>query len=253
MLAECLLAAVLVLVPAVPGEPGPVVPTGDGAPAQAVSTETAVTLTPLDGGRVRLDVRVTGADGATPTGRVEVRGGDVPIAEVPLADGFATLTTGAHGDGGGVVATYLGDAAHLPSHSPPPPPPSAGDGTQGIAVTVTIPAGALTLGVVAGRADTVRVTDTRAGERGFVLSATIDPACAPSRRSLLPVVLRPVQVPGMAMQARDAVVTPLALLSGRPTTVLTYPAHAPLGALDLRWHALPFLRTSGCAVIWTVL
>lgn len=253
MLAESLLAAVLVLAPAAVDEPGRVPPVRDGAPAPAVATETALSVTPLGGREMRLDIRVIGADGSVPEGRVLVRSGDAAVADLPLAHGRASLTTSAVADGGSLSATFRGGGGHLASDSVPPPAAGAvrSEGTG--VVAVSIPAGALTISLAPDRPDTLRVTDTRAGERGFTVSAAVIPA-GPPRTRMLPVAVRPVQVPGYALQADDArTPSPILLLSRRPITVLSYPAHLALGALDVEWRALSPARGDEAMVVWTVL
>lgn len=252
MLAESLLAAMLVLAPAAVDEPGRVPPVRDGAPAPAVTTETALSVTPLGGHEMRLDIRVTGADGSVPEGRVVVHRGDAAVADLPLTHGRASLTTSAVADGGSLIATFPGGGGHLASDSVPPPAAGAARSEGTGVVAVSIPAGALTISLAPGRPDTLRVTDTRAGERGFTVSAAVMPA-GHARTRVLPVVVRPVQVPGYALQGADACVpSPILLLSRRPTTVLTYPAHLSLGALDVHWHLLGSGLGDVATVVWTV-
>lgn len=261
MLTECLVAAALVLAPVGEDDPGRGPCAGEGAVAPAVATETTVLVTPLGGGEVRVDVRVTGADGSLPGGRVLLHDGAAALADLPLTHGRASLTTGAVADGRSLTATYQGDRAHLSSGSasgsPPGPLAGAVTGSDPVSspgsVSLTIPAGALTITLAPGRADTLRVSDTRAGERGFTVSAALVPAGA-GRSRVLPVVVTPVQIPGYALQADDARVrAPVLLLSRRSTTVLTYPAQHSLGALDVEWHVVGPAPARLGAIVWTVL
>lgn len=249
MLAESLLAALLVVAPV--DEPAPVSPVDGIVDLAGAGTETAVTVTPLDGGLVRVGILVVGADGSVPSGGVVVRDDGRTVAQVPLTDGRATLVTGAVGEGVAVTAAYTGDAEHLPSASPAPRAGAAA-AQDGVPVTVSIPAGALTISLVADRPDTLRVTDTRAGERGFTVSAAVVPMAA-RRAPVLGLAVRPVQVAGMALQAEDAVSPPVVLLSSRPSVVLTYPSQADLGSLDLHWRVLGCGGARPTSVVWTVL
>jgi len=252
MLTESLVTAVLVLAPAAVDEPGRFPHPSDAAAAPSVATETALSITPLGGGEVRVDIRVTGADGSSPDGRVLVHDGAAAVADLPLMNGRASLTTGAVAGDGSVTATFPGGGGHLTSHSAPAPAADAATVPNSGAASLSIPAGALTISLALGRPDTLRVTDTRAGERGFTVSAAVVRGGA-GRPRVLPIVVRPVQVPGYGLHADDACVpSPIVLLSGRTTTVLTYPAQLSLGALDVEWRTLrPALAAVG-TLVWTV-
>ncbi len=248
MLAATALVTLLVLAPSSDGPP-------DGRPGGLPTpTTTALAVREVPGG-LELTARVQG-DGR-PQGSVTLAVDGRTVAVLPVRDGKATLTTGALADAGALTAAFAGEAGWAPSAASPvalPVRPGAGaSGTAGVTVSVTIPVGALTIGPVAGRPDLLRVTDTRAGERGFTVTATL----ASTARGALPVTLEALQVPGYVMRADDvSVVTPLVLRPGRPTTVATYPAHAALGSVDLRWSPSPAPAAVGqraASLVWTVL
>lgn len=251
MLAATALVTLLVL--AAPSSDGP----PDGRPG-GVPTPTTTTLAVREvPGGLAVTARVQG-DGR-PRGSVTLAADGRTVAVLPVRDGEATLTTGALADAGALTAAFTSEAGWGPSAAPavvPPTPATPGpapSATAGVTVSVTIPAGALTIGPVAGSPDLLRVTDTRAGELGFTVTATLDPTA----RGALPVAVEALQVPGYVMRADDVrVAARVVAPPGRPTTVATYPAHLALGSVDLRWSPVPAPAAVGQHVpslVWTVL
>ncbi|HRA50296.1 Ig-like domain repeat protein, partial [Actinotalea sp.] len=196
MLGSTLAAGVLALVAATGAAPAP------GGPHD-VATTTAVVVTSAPDGALRVTVSVAAARGgaaAAPTGTVAVLDDGAPVALLPLDGGTASLTTSALDPSVAhrLSARFAATATHAGSSSAPvevagPAPASGAAG----AVALTIPAGLLSITSAAGqvvdltpRGRTGRgpttglarvvVTDTRAGNLGFTVSATL--VAGPGRR-----------------------------------------------------------------------
>jgi len=287
MLGSTLAAGVLALVAATGAAPAP------GGPHD-VATTTAVVVTSAPDGALRVTVRVAAARGgaaAAPTGTVAVLDDGAPVALLPLDGGTASLTTSALDPSVAhrLSARFAATATHAGSSSAPvevagPAPASGAAG----AVALTIPAGLLSITSAAGqvvdltpRGRTGRgpttglarvvVTDTRAGDLGFTVSATLvaGPGRRPDARSaaaaaptaaptaVVLVGVRAEQVPGNGLAATD-VVTARGRLprAGAPATaVAAYPGGLGTGSVVVTGvvvgAGLP--RDGGTVrVLWTV-
>lgn len=146
-------------------------------------------------------------------------------------------------------------------------PAGAADGEQapaasgGVRVTVTIPPGSLSVSSSAlvqreafhVRATTVRVvvTDTRAGDLGFSLSAT---ARGGSPSVAVVTGVRVEQVPGNALDPRDVAVGGGVVGPRGGSTIASYPAGLGLGSVVVTAVVLtPALGPDDVDVVWTVL
>ena len=287
MLGSTLAAGVLALVAATGAAPAP------GGPHD-VATTTAVVVTSAPDGALRVTVSVAAARGgaaAAPTGTVAVLDDGAPVALLPLDGGTASLTTSALDPSVAhrLSARFAATATHAGSSSAPvevagPAPASGAAG----AVALTIPAGLLSINSAAGqvvdltpRGRTGRgpttglarvvVTDTRAGDLGFTVSATLvaGPGRRPDARSaaaaaptaaptaVVLVGVRAEQVPGNGLAATD-VVTARGRLprAGAPATaVAAYPGGLGTGSVVVTGvvvgAGLP--RDGGTVrVLWTV-
>jgi len=287
MLGSTLAAGVLALVAATGAAPAP------GGPHD-VATTTAVVVTSAPDGALRVTVSVAAARGgaaAAPTGTVAVLDDGAPVALLPLDGGTASLTTSALDPSVAhrLSARFAATATHAGSSSAPvevagPAPASGAAG----AVALTIPAGLLSITSAAGqvvdltpRGRTGRgpttglarvvVTDTRAGDLGFTVSATLvaGPGRRPDARSaaaaaptaaptaVVLVGVRAEQVPGNGLAATD-VVTARGRLprAGAPATaVAAYPGGLGTGSVVVTGvvvgAGLP--RDGGTVrVLWTV-
>ena len=293
MLGSTLAAGVLALVAATGAAPAP------GGPHD-VATTTAVVVTSAPDGALRVTVSVAAARGgaaAAPTGTVAVLDDGAPVALLPLDGGTASLTTSALDPSVAhrLSARFAATATHAGSSSAPvevagPAPASGAAG----AVALTIPAGLLSITSAAGqvvdltpRGRTGRgpttglarvvVTDTRAGNLGFTVSATLvaGPGRRPDARSataaaaaaaaaptaaptaVVLVGVRAEQVPGNGLAATDVVTA-----RGRPpraggptTAVAAYPGGLGTGSVVVTGvvvgAGLP--RDGGTVrVLWTV-
>lgn len=211
-----------------PGLPTPQVQPAGGDAYQAVTLSVAV------------------PDGTT---AVTFRDGDrVIAAQVPASGGTAHVTTNGLGGGehritaaaeaGGTDAAAWSAAAAVTYGTPAP----VGN------VVVVIPAGSLTVtaaapgishspaALVPSRVERgvvqlggITVTDTRAGNLGFTVSATV---LAPGRADRIGRVAA-VQVPNNAMLAGD-VRTPSRPSSGPSSVIASYPAGLSTGSVGLR-------------------
>lgn len=290
MLGSTIVAGMLALVVATggasaPGGPPDVPQTSAVTTTTAVPTITAVTVAPAPQGARRVSVTVAaaaGAPGDTPTGTVTVLGDGVPVAVLPLDGGMASFTTSALDPAVAhrLTARFAPTSTHAGSSCDPVEvagPASAG-GSVGN-VTLTIPAGLLSItsdaeqvvdlsergrtrrGPATARARVV-VTDTRAGNLGFTVSATL--VTAPVGRhgarahAVALVGVRAEQVPGNALAATDVVTA-----AGRPpragepaTAVATYPSGLGTGSVLVTGvvvgHGLP-RDVETVRVLWTVM
>lgn len=137
--------------------------------------------------------------------------------------------------------------------------PAAPAASSGIALSVTIPSGALSLttrteqvtlppsfyGVATTR---VTVADTRAGDNGFAVSLEL---AADGGSVALVTGLHAVQVPGNALQADDVRVAGTSLaIAGRPVSVASYRPGLGLGSVVLEASIVSLVPVH---VVWTVL
>ena len=250
-----------------------------GGPAFATTTNVAATSRP--DGAMTVTVTVVGSRG-TPSGTVTVDAGPVHLADLPLdADGRASLTTGALGGNGGhlLTAEFVGSAAHAGSVSAPVMIDSFREGGAAAPanVTVGIPAGALTItsrrdqlddragsdvsrGEAAHGLTSVVVQDTRAGDLGFTVSASVATGgrtrfTAPRSVSLVDV--RATQVPGNALRSQDlrTVAGRRSLTGGAPAVVATYPSSLGTGSVRVSGTVLASGVPTGAhrvLIAWTV-
>lgn len=287
MLGSTVAAALLALAAATAPAPAPgaqhdAVPTiavpgrADGQAATVLTTTTAVTVWAEPQGASRVTVTVAGAAGTgAPAGTVALYADGAPVAVLPLDDGAASLTTTTLDPGVGhrLSARYVPTDAHAGSASPPVD--LAGPGAAAVTgtVTLTIPAGLLSItsdaeqvvrltgfgpagpGPTSGTARVV-VTDTRAGDLGFSVSAAV---VAGSRSGTVRLVdVRAEQVPGNGLAASDLVTARSGLPHGRgpSAAVATYPAGRGTGSVvvnaDVVASGLPRGVTT-VRVLWTVM
>ena len=224
-------------------------------PGSPDASTTSITVAPSTGDpleAVTIVVRVT-SSARLPRGRVTVRDGASTVAEaLPLVRGTASFTTNGLGPGQhDLIATFLGDPHTASSVSLPVPaeygtPAAVDAGT----VSVAIPRGALTLtqlsaSAATGRRDRsgvvdVMITDTRAGDLGFTVSAAAS-ECSGRLH------LAAQQVVGNALRARDVRLFEVALdpRLQAPRAVARYPAGLSTGATHL--HGL--LTATGRATL----
>ncbi|NTW41512.1 MAG: hypothetical protein HGA44_16810 [Cellulomonadaceae bacterium] len=190
---------------------------------------------------------------------------------LPLDRGVASFTTSAlaadvtHT----LSAHYQGHGADAQSWSEPHTvgdPARSGTGT----VTVTIPVGSLTITSPAGGSVAlepvgrrpasatgqagVAVTDTRAGDLGFTVSAAVVGA---PRAAVTLADARAVQVPGNGLQAADVTIAPARhRLAGPGVAVATYPAGRGTGTVVVTGTVLATgaaARLGSVRLVWTVL
>ena len=171
-----------------------------------------------------LSVQVTGRE----SGPVELWSADRLVAVVPAGDGPATVRSNLPGEHTLVARRDgLESAPVLVGATPGVARPTAPTGA-GVAISVVIPAGSLTLTTVRDAdpsRSVVTVTDTRAGELGFVV------AVSAGRRGDV-VRTWAEQVPGNAMLATDvSLAAPGRLQPGRSVAVACYPAGLSLGSV----------------------
>lgn len=175
------------------------------------------------------------------------------VAPAPTAVGVGPV-----GAGTSVIVTADGDTD--PHAGSADSAPSAAPAAQsGIAVSVTIPAGALsitsrteqlTLPPSFYRVATTRVTvaDTRAGDKGFAVSLEL---VAEGRSPALVTGLHAEQVEGNALRADDVRVAGARLTpSGRPVAVASYRSGLGLGSVGLEATITSVVPVR---VVWTVL
>lgn len=127
-------------------------------------------------------------------------------------------------------------AVHL--EAPPTAVPVPAAAPAGSSLSVSIPAGALT---VSADGKVLTISDTRPGNQGFSVVATAERAAT--------IGVRAEQVPGNAMRAEDVRVAgrPVRVRAGEPVTVASFPAGLSLGTVRLR------LTGPADKVTWTVL
>lgn len=190
--------------------------------AVAVVTATSLAAVPGPGGALTLTVGVS-ASAEPVAGSVTVRDGDRPIAVLPLVGGAASVTTTALAGHHVVTAEFTGNGVLAGSVSAPVTvgEPAEVRGT----VAVTIPAGSLTLTTERGPCGNrhIRATDTRAGNLGFVVNATVVGRAGSGPTVRVGTVV--VQVPGNGLRAADVREPPgrSVLRPGVPRAMATYP------------------------------
>ena len=248
MLAASIAAAGLAVLMSVAPAAGPV-----ADPAAVTATTLAVIAGPT--GTPTVNVQVTAPDQPV-TGHVTVRDGDRPIAVLPVEAGVASLSTTALAGHHVVTAEFHGDTVFAGSVSDRVTIGSPGQAEAGN-VGVVIPAGSLGLTTMSGPGgdSRVRVTDTRAGDLGFVVSATAEGRGRPG--STISLVTEAVHVHGNALRAEDLEHSAhrLSLPAGRTRVVAVYPAARGTGSVDIAWgvrgpggHGRAPVR-----VVWTVM
>lgn len=243
MLAATVVAAVLAVV-------APAVAAGEPLVDAARATTTSVAVVSDGVGATTVTVRVS-APGEVVAGSVTLRDGESALAVLPLDRGVAALTTTALTGDSTVTAVFDGDTAHLGSAPPPVTVgrPGAALGTVG----VVIPSGSLVL-TTGGPGGGVTVTDTRAGDLGFVVSAGLGGGDRHVSAARLQVAA--IQVPGNGLRASDVRVPagPRTLRYGVPRVIAVYPAGLGTGSIDLGWSAVAGGRRC-CAprIVWTVI
>lgn len=203
------------------------------------------------------------AVGTGPGVRLEVSGreagpvtlwdGERQVAVLPAGQGPAAFETNASGThtfvarrGAAASETIVVDAASGVVDPAAVSRPGAGEPTAtGVGVTVTIPPGALTVTArcaPAGRTSVVTVTDTRAGELGFVVTVSVD---RPTRL----VRTWALQVQGNALPAAEVrTAHAAALRPGRALRVAALPAGTSLGSVRVGVRLADVARLT-----WTVL
>lgn len=204
------------------------------------------------------------AVGTGPGVRLEVSGreagpvtlwdGERQVAVLPAGQGPASFETNASGThtfvarrGAEASEPIVVDAASgvLEAATAAARAPGGGTATAGVAVTVVIPAGALTVTAPCsrvGRTPVVTVTDTRAGELGFVVTVSAD---RPTRL----VRAWSQQVQGNALPAVEVrTAHAAALRPGRALRVAALPAGTSLGSVRVGVRLADVARLT-----WTVL
>jgi hypothetical protein len=241
-----------------------------GALAIAVAAQggdpTVTTLSAAPGGP-GAEVTVSVAGGTSPpTGTVTILDDGRALAVLPLDGGTATLGTAALDTASAhtLTAVYGGDGGNAASTSVPvavgtPEAPTTAAASGGIAVTLTIPSGSLSITSQTvpvalpwsfGRVVTTRATvaDTRAGNLGFTVSLAL---ARPGGSIALATGLHAEQVPGNGLQATDVRVTPAGLAVARhPFAVATYPPGLGLGSVGLSGTITSLVPVR---VVWTVI
>jgi len=276
MLATTALLSLLLLTPATQ--------TDAGSHATTVATTTTLQIE-QHGAASRVLVHVDVLEGAARAeGTVTVLDGDRVLARVPVRDGRAELTTNLPLDGGHVLSADFGAHQRFGGSRSgrravgTPVAPVRGN------VTVTIPAGMLTLtsatrevamtrdrvtghgrgsaadDATASGATRVVVTDTRAGNMGFAVQVTVDtgrasvPPATPRRRAGASLcALEAVRLPGNALRPADVRVRRGCVATSARATVATYPAGIGIGTLDLRGRVVVPGDAGVAHLTWTVI
>ena len=207
-------------------------PVAQPQPPQADATTTAVGVV----------VEVSGRE----AGPVEIWRDGRLVAILSAGHGPSTFATNAPGDGAFAATGSTGDgAAHGAEAGPGVLSAAPAPATSSGAVAVSVPVGFLTASVQRspdGRVSLVTVTDTRAGELGFTVTAT-----SPTRNRITRVWAE--QLPDNALESSSLRLTHrVAMPAGRPVRIARHPEQESLGSVRIGVETATTARLT-----WTVL